>query len=45
MQSAAEEKSLDRMVEQTFPASDPLPSPVSIGGADAEHSEGSHARS
>jgi protease I len=45
MQSAAEEKSLDRMVEQTFPASDPLPSPVSIGGADAEHSDGSHARS
>jgi protease I len=33
MQSSAEERSLDRMVEQTFPASDPLPSPTSIGGA------------
>lgn len=29
--SAAEERSLDRMVEQTFPASDPLPGPTSAG--------------
>lgn len=30
-QSAVEERSLDRMVEQTFPASDPLPGPTSTG--------------
>jgi protease I len=35
MTSAVEERQLDRMVEQTFPASDPLPSPTSIGGAGA----------
>ena len=29
--SAVEERSLDRMVEQTFPASDPLPGPTSTG--------------
>lgn len=33
--SAVEERSLDRMVEQTFPASDPLPGPSSIGGSGA----------
>jgi protease I len=33
--SAIDEKSLDRMVEQTFPASDPLPGPSSIGGSGA----------
>ncbi len=33
--SAAEERSLDRMVEQTFPASDPLPGPSSVGGSGA----------
>jgi protease I len=32
--SSAEERSLDRMVEQTFPASDPLPGPSTAGGAD-----------
>jgi protease I len=32
-QSAAEERSLDRMVEQSFPASDPLPGPSTIGKA------------
>jgi protease I len=30
-----DEASLDRMVEQTFPASDPLPGPSSIGGEGA----------
>ena len=35
MQSAAEEKSLDRMLEQTFPASDPLPV-SSTAGAQSE---------
>ncbi len=29
--AAAEERSLDRMVEQSFPASDPLPGPSTIG--------------
>ena len=29
----ADESKLDRMVEQTFPASDPLPGPTSIGGS------------
>jgi protease I len=33
--SAVEERSLDRMVEQTFPASDPLPGPSSVGGGGA----------
>jgi protease I len=35
MTSAVEERSLDRMVEQTFPASDPLPGPSSVGGSGA----------
>ena len=30
---AVEERQYDRMVEQTFPASDPLPGPTSSGGA------------
>jgi protease I len=30
-QQAVEERSYDRMVEQTFPASDPLPGPTSTG--------------
>jgi protease I len=30
LSSAIEERKLDKMVEQTFPASDPLPGPVSI---------------
>lgn len=30
-----EETRLDRMVEQSFPASDPLPSPTSVGGSGA----------
>jgi protease I len=30
--SAAEETSLDRMVEQSFPASDPLPGPTAASG-------------
>jgi protease I len=29
--SAIDERRLDKMVEQTFPASDPLPGPISIG--------------
>ena len=29
--AAMEERSLDRMIEQTFPASDPLPGPTSTG--------------
>jgi protease I len=33
--SAVEERSLDRMVEQSFPASDPLPGPSSVGGGGA----------
>jgi protease I len=33
--SAVEERSLDRMVEQTFPASDPLPGPTNVGGSGA----------
>ena len=33
---AAEERSLDRMVEQTFPASDPLPGPISGGASRRE---------
>ena len=31
LSSAIEERRLDKMVEQTFPASDPLPGPISIG--------------
>jgi protease I len=38
--SAVEERSLDRMVEQTFPASDPLPGPTSVGGSGASREEG-----
>jgi protease I len=34
----AAESKLDRMVEQTFPASDPLPSPSAIGGSGASES-------
>ena len=30
LQASADERSLDRMVEQTFPASDPLPSPTAL---------------
>lgn len=30
LQSAIEERRLDKMVEQSFPASDPLPGPISI---------------
>jgi protease I len=41
--TAIDEKSLDRMVEQTFPASDPLPPPSSIGG-NAEHGAEQSAR-
>ena len=36
-----EETRLDRMVEQTFPASDPLPSPTSVGGSGASSSAAS----
>ena len=39
MSSAVDEKRLDRMVEQTFPASDPLPGPSSVGGGGASSSE------
>lgn len=31
LQTAIEERRLDKMVEQTFPASDPLPGPISLG--------------
>ena len=37
--SAVEERSLDRMVEQSFPASDPLPGPSSVGGHGASRTE------
>jgi protease I len=37
--SAVEERSLDRMVEQTFPASDPLPGPSSVGGSGASRED------
>lgn len=40
----ASESKLDRMVEQTFPASDPLPSPSAIGGAGASESPSVQAR-
>lgn len=36
---AAEETKLDRMVEQSFPASDPLPGPSAIGGSGASRSD------
>ena len=39
---AADEASLDRMVEQTFPASDPLPGPTAASGGGA--SAGTEAR-
>lgn len=31
LSSSIEERRLDKMVEQTFPASDPLPGPISLG--------------
>jgi protease I len=31
LQTAIDERRLDKMVEQTFPASDPLPGPISLG--------------
>ena len=31
LSNAIDERRLDKMVEQTFPASDPLPGPISIG--------------
>jgi protease I len=31
LSSAIEERRLDKMVEQTFPASDPLPGPIALG--------------
>jgi protease I len=31
LESAIDERRLDKMVEQSFPASDPLPGPISIG--------------
>jgi protease I len=31
LSNAIEERRLDKMVEQTFPASDPLPGPISLG--------------
>lgn len=37
--AAADERSLDRMVEQSFPASDPLPGPSSVGGQGASTEE------
>lgn len=37
--SAVEERSLDKMVEQTFPASDPLPGPSTIGKAKERRNE------
>ena len=37
--SSADERSLDKMVEQTFPASDPLPPPSTIGKGAAQGSE------
>lgn len=40
----AAESKLDRMVEQTFPASDPLPSPSAIGGSGASESSVAPAR-
>jgi len=41
---AAEESKLDRMVEQTFPASDPLPSPSAVGGEGASRSSSGEVR-
>jgi protease I len=40
----AGESQLDRMVEQTFPASDPLPGPTSIGGSGASESTAAQVR-
>lgn len=40
LQAAVEERSLDRMLEQTFPASDPLPAPSTAG---AQHERESRA--
>jgi len=40
----ATESKLDRMVEQTFPASDPLPGPTAIGGSGASESTAAQAR-
>jgi len=40
----AEESKLDRMVEQTFPASDPLPGPSAIGGTGASGEPSAEAR-
>jgi protease I len=43
--SAADEVSLDKMVEQTFPASDPLPGPSTIGkSAERRQSPGNESR-
>lgn len=41
--SAAEESRLDQMVEQSFPASDPLPSPSTATGEGVSASHGSEA--
>jgi protease I len=38
--SAADESSLDAMVEQSFPASDPLPSPTTATGEGSSASSG-----
>ena len=40
----ADESKLDRMVEQTFPASDPLPGPSAIGGGGASEQSTNEAR-
>ena len=40
----AVESKLDRMVEQTFPASDPLPGPSTIGGTGASEQKSADAR-
>ena len=40
MASAAAERQLDDMVQQTFPASDPLPGPAAIGGSGASRAGG-----
>ncbi|MGZ8375742.1 MAG: type 1 glutamine amidotransferase domain-containing protein [Gemmatirosa sp.] len=37
--TSVEERSLDRMVEQSFPASDPLPGPSSVGGQGASRTD------
>lgn len=38
--AAMEERSLDRMIEQTFPASDPLPGPTSTGAMSDKRGSG-----